>query len=661
MTRAKHHALAVWTAVLGGVSTASLHAATYSDDNWTSMGGSPGAEGPVWATVVDASGNLYIGGQFDIVGDVFATNIAKWNGTNWSALGSGLQFDNGFAVVYALAVRGNDLYAAGSFTTVGGMPANSIARWNGTNWSALGSGLTGGVANPAAVFALAVSGSDLYAGGAFTMAGGSAANYIAKWDGNSWSALGTGLSGAPANWTPRVLALAASGVDLYVGGAFTNAGGVAANNIAKWNGASWSALGSGVDGSVTALAVSGSDLYANGAKWNGSNWSVLDFAVGSGVGYPEALTVSGGELFAGGVLEIPVGEGAVTYRAYVAKWTGSNWSELGSGIIHDWRDGGEPVVYALAVSGTNVYAGGAFRSAGDITAHCIAKWSGTNWSALGSQLQYLSAMTVSGRDVYGAGGFAAADGTQSNRLVRWNGSEWSPLAPISTGMFVDVSALAVSGNYVYAGGTFTNMAGISANRIARWGGTNWSALGSGIEGHYVDSLAVSGSNLFAAGSFTTAGGIAAKNIAKWNGNSWNALGSGLNARVFALAVAGNDLYAGGSFTTAGGNAASSIAKWDGTNWFSLGSGITDNVYALAAVGTNVYAGGYFFEASGVAVTSIAKWDGSSWSAVGTSSLFRYDFDGPDVFALAASGTDLYVGGWFATEFGDYNIAKWNGT
>src|SRR5205823_2767411 len=63
---------------------------TFSDANWISMGGIPGADRTVYAAVVDGSGNLYIGGVFTIVGDVFATNIAKWNGTSWTALGSGM-------------------------------------------------------------------------------------------------------------------------------------------------------------------------------------------------------------------------------------------------------------------------------------------------------------------------------------------------------------------------------------------------------------------------------------------------------------------------------------------------------------------------------------------------------------------------------------------
>ncbi len=105
--------------------------------------------------------------------------------------------------------------------------------------------------------ALAVSGANLYAGGVFTTANGIAANYIAQWDGSSWTALGSGLNST-------VYALAVSGSDLYVGGNFTTAGGSAANYIAQWDGSSWTTLGSGLNGSVVALAVSGSDLYAGG-------------------------------------------------------------------------------------------------------------------------------------------------------------------------------------------------------------------------------------------------------------------------------------------------------------------------------------------------------------------------------------------------------------
>ncbi len=119
------------------------------------------------------------------------------------------------------------------------------------------------------VLALAVSGSDVYAGGRFTTAGTNAANYIAKWNGSSWSALGAGMGGGS---DPHVSALAVSGSDLYAGGGFTTAGGSAATNIAKWNGSSWSALGSGLGdptNTVRALAVSGSTVYAGGLFHDG--------------------------------------------------------------------------------------------------------------------------------------------------------------------------------------------------------------------------------------------------------------------------------------------------------------------------------------------------------------------------------------------------------
>src|SRR5213082_2087979 len=110
-------------------------AADFIDANWISMGGIPGANGPVNAAVVDGAGNLYIGGSFRVVGDVFANNIAKWNGTNWSALGSGMDSDvgSGNSYVLAVAVSGSNLYAGGQFTTAGGNAATNIAKWDGSS------------------------------------------------------------------------------------------------------------------------------------------------------------------------------------------------------------------------------------------------------------------------------------------------------------------------------------------------------------------------------------------------------------------------------------------------------------------------------------------------------------------------------------------------
>ncbi len=105
------------------------------------------------------------------------------------------------------------MYAGGSFDQAGGMSANRIARWNGSNWSPLGDGISS-----VAVHAITVLGNEIYAGGEFTQAGGVSASNIALWDGNAWAALGSGTNG-------RVLALASSDTDIYAGGLFTMAGG----------------------------------------------------------------------------------------------------------------------------------------------------------------------------------------------------------------------------------------------------------------------------------------------------------------------------------------------------------------------------------------------------------------------------------------------------
>jgi len=344
----------------------------FSDTNWLSLGGvwTPTGRGNVSATVVDSAGNLYIGGHFTRAGSTSATNIAKWDGTTWSALGPGLG-SSAYGAVDALAVSGTNVYAGGTFTNAGVLAASKIAQWNGSAWSALGTGM----GSIGIVFALAVSDSTLYAGGSFASAGGVPANYVAQWNGSSWSALNSG------QWNCySVYSLAVSGSTLYAGGNFSMAGGVAATNIAAWNGGSWSALGSGVSGGsfplVYALAVSGSTLYVCGqftnaggatassiAQWNGSSWSALGSGVSGGALGPvvQALAVANSAVYAGGDFNFAGGLEA----DYIAKWNGSSWSGLGSGLNNQ--------VNALALSGANLYVGGVFTTAGTNAAPGVAE------------------------------------------------------------------------------------------------------------------------------------------------------------------------------------------------------------------------------------------------------------------------------------------------
>jgi hypothetical protein len=290
----------------------------------------------------DGSGNaLYAGGYFTTAGGIATKGVGKWNGSTWSALGSGVA-----GIVQALAAfddgGGPALYVGGLFNTAGGVTAMDIAHWNGLSWSALGSGLNSNV------FALTVfddgGGPALYAGGFFTSAGGVFASHIAKWNGSGWSALASGTDDSVVS--ALTVFDDGGGPALYAGGDFTSAGGVSASGIAKWNGSGWSALGAGVNGSVYALLV---------------------FNDGGG----QALYVGGDFSTAGGVS-----------ANSIAKWNGSSWIALGSGMP------GVSTVYSLTVfddgSGPALYAGGNFSTAGGLPANFIAIWNGSNWSALGS-------------------------------------------------------------------------------------------------------------------------------------------------------------------------------------------------------------------------------------------------------------------------------------
>ena len=326
----------------------------------------------VFAVTVDDAGNLYVGGEFSGVGNLPATNIVEWNGSTWLALGTGIGPANSEVETLTTDHAGN-LYAGGSFTNAGGVMVNNIAEWNGTTWSALGSGISGGYG----VYGLTTdSAGNLYAAGSFTTAGGITVNNIAKWNGNTWSALGTGLSNsdpyASLYGGPLIFDHAGR---LYVGGAFIAAGGVTATNIAEWNGSSWSALGSGIEGGsdfVSSLAVDAANhLYAGGS-----------------------FTTAGGIV-----------------ASNIAEWDGTSWTAVGSGM------NGEVISLAIDPAG-NLYAGGLFTIAGGLPANYIAKWDGTAWSALGSGMNY--AVTSLATDQAGRlylGGVFTAAGTNASAYV----------------------------------------------------------------------------------------------------------------------------------------------------------------------------------------------------------------------------------------------------
>ena len=141
-------------------------------------------DGIIYSIIPDANGNIYTAGQFTNAAGKFY--VAKWNGSDWSEVGTGTGTLNANSNINSLAIdAGGNLYAAGNFRDVSGY--QYVAEWNGSSWNELGTGSAALNANDMInVIAFDAAGR-LNAAGMFSDANGS--YYLAQWLGNSWTEL----------------------------------------------------------------------------------------------------------------------------------------------------------------------------------------------------------------------------------------------------------------------------------------------------------------------------------------------------------------------------------------------------------------------------------------------------------------------------------------
>lgn len=322
----------------------------------------------------------------------------------------------------------------------------------------------------------------LYAGGAFTAAGGRECNHIARWNGSSWRPLGRGTDG-----TVHSMAFYDDGLGggrkLFVGGDFDHAGTVAAANIACWDGQAWSSVGWGIQGDVNALEVfddgSGPALYAAGWFYDASGVDVSN----------------------------------------VAKWNGHGWEPVGdhlSGICLDFEvfDDGE---------GPGLYVSGNFIFESHPSVNGVARLRQDRWSAVGTslsggvrQLETFDDGSGKGPQLYAVGSMGSFPWAPRpfKALARFDGPDWVPLGEGVAGTtFFSVAAAQAfddgSGSRLYFAGTFNEAGGQAVNRIVSWDGANYQPLGPGIsaEGACLEVFpGPSGvPSLFVGGEFKTSG------------------------------------------------------------------------------------------------------------------------------------------------------------
>ncbi len=388
MTRPRRLALAVGLAL-----SLAVPAVAAGPGGWDHLGdaGTPGSDslnGTASALHAGAPGSLYVGGNFTDAGGIAeADRIAAWNGTNWAAVGPGI--DNG--AVRAIAYADGKVYAGGTFLNAGGnADADFLAVWNGTTWAPFCNAV--GPAFAGNVDALQVVGSTLYVGGEFQNAGNVAtADYLAACE------LGTGALTAttadPAHFfSGPVYALTAdAGGRLYAGGRFGDLENLpAADNVAFLDGSGWHAMGAGggvcgcaIDTFVRSLAADASGVYVGTdqkdvagiaeadsvVRWDGTAWSAL----GDGTWFPASTFVYGLAAFDGNVVATGSFQNAGGFPTAdnIVAYVGGTWHDVGSDGAGNGPFTGNGL--ALAPFAGRLYVAGGFTSAGgDPQAHGIA-------------------------------------------------------------------------------------------------------------------------------------------------------------------------------------------------------------------------------------------------------------------------------------------------
>lgn len=260
------------------------------------------------------------------------------------------------------------------------------------------------------------------------------------------------------------------------------------------------------------------------------------------------------------------------YNINTAKWTSFKNSQMPNTSIH----GGAQWDSSFVAAGSQDSFKTVLRTKG------VARWDGTNWNSLDSGINGIGVrVRVIDDTCYLGGSFTASGSTTVNNCARIaRGGEWRGLGTGTSGIVYDFVKFNGS---LYLGGLFETANGVTVNSFGKWNGTTFTATGRGFKLNsgaigIIYCFAVYKNELYIGGLFDSANGVACKNLVKFDGTNFTAVASftmgGQQADIIEMVVDStyNHLYGVGQFTRINGRIARAGFVWDGTDITSFHGG-----------------------------------------------------------------------------------------